>query len=89
MLRTVASGVPDLAERVLRYQDTMVEIIVIVMRGDVAKGAPTEDEIWLAKMLQNQWFAALVGWTGGLFGPEEVIRQVIASMDVLIRGMEA
>lgn len=88
MLRTVASGVPDLAERVLRYQDTMVEIIVIVMRGDAAKGPAADDEVFLAKMLQNIWFAALVGWTGGLFDAEEVIRQVVSGMKVLIKGME-
>lgn len=89
MLRTVASGVPDLAERVLRYQDTMVEIIVIVMRGDTAQGAATEDEVFLAKMLQNVWFALLVGWTGGLLTPDDVVEQVLAAMRVLLKGMEA
>lgn len=89
MLRTVASGVPELAERVLRYQDTMAEIIVIVMRGEGAQGAPSDDEIFLSKMLQNIWFAAMVGWTGGLFGPEEVTRQVVQAMGVLIKGLEA
>ena len=88
MLRTVASGVPDLAERVTRYQETMVEVIVAVIRGEHVEGLPSEQERFLAKMLQNIWFASMVGWTGGLFGPDRVVEQVVDGMRVLIKGLE-
>ena len=88
MLRTVASGVPDLAERVLRYHGAMTEIILGVYRGEFTDTFPSEDEQLLAHLLQNVWFAALVGWTGGLHDHQTVVDQTRAATRLLLRGME-
>jgi AcrR family transcriptional regulator len=87
MLRTVASGDPNLAERVTRYHGEMTEILLQILRGDVkGKKAPTKDEKLLAQMLQNLWFASLVGWTGGLHDAEQVVAHLRASTRLLLRG---
>jgi AcrR family transcriptional regulator len=88
MLRTVSSGVPELADRVSRYHGTMTDIILEVYRG-TAEGTPTNDDRTLSVMLQSVWFAALVGWTGGLHDVDTVIDQVLLAMDLLIRGLES
>ncbi len=89
MLRTVASGVPDLAERVTRYHGRMTEIILGVYRGSFTQAFPTEQEQLLAHLLQNVWFAALVGWTGGLHSHQTVIEQVHAASRLLLAGLDA
>jgi len=89
MLRTVSSGVPDLADRVTRYHGMMSGIILAVYRGeDIDAAGATDGEKLLAAMLQNVWFAALVGWTGGLHDTKTVVQQVCACMDLLICGLE-
>ena len=89
MLRTVSSGVPELVDRVTRYHGMMNSIILSVYRGsDADPDDATDDEKFLAAMLQNVWFAALVGWTGGLHDTETVVQQVTGCMDLLIRGLE-
>ncbi len=72
LLRTVASGIPELAGRVLRYQDAVQDILGVVLRG--GRGGPplTDDEQECLRMLQNQWFAEMVGWTGGLHDADVV-----------------
>lgn len=90
MLRTVSSGVPELVDRVTRYHGMMNGIILAVYRGgELGAAGATEDEKFLAAMLQNVWFGALVGWTGGLHDTDTVVQQVTACMDLLIRGLES
>jgi AcrR family transcriptional regulator len=89
LLRTVASGEPDTSERVTRYYDRMAEILVLVMRGDASDAYPTEDEVLVGRLLQNVWFGALVGWTGGLHGPDEVVRLTSRAAALLLTGLES
>lgn len=89
MLRTVASGVPDLAERVIRYHGRTTEMILGVYRGEFREDLPSESERVLATLLQNVWFAALVGWTGGAIPEEDVLDQVNAAVALLIAGQES
>lgn len=88
MLRTVASGVPELAERVTRYHGTMTESILGVYRGDFSETPPTEAEAALVQILQSVWLAALVGWTGGLYDHDHVIQQVRMATRVVLAGVE-
>ncbi|MFT4974873.1 MAG: AcrR family transcriptional regulator [Myxococcota bacterium] len=87
MLRTVASGVPELAERVIRYHGRTTEMILAVYRGGFSEDLPSESERLLATLLQNVWFAALVGWTGGAIPQEDIIEQIDAAVELLIAGM--
>ena len=88
LLRTVASGVPELAGRVLNYQDTMNEILITVMRGNPSDAFPTESELQLSRMLQNLWFAEMVGWTGGLQDTDAVLDHLFAALRTLLRSTE-
>ena len=89
MLRTVASGDPELSEKVTRYHGEMTAIIVMVMRNDYGDAFPTEDEQMMAHLLQNVWFASLVGWTGGLHDTERVIEIITRATTLLCAGLAA
>ena len=89
MLRTVASGDPELSEKVTRYHGEMTEIILHVARGEADDSFPSDEEQILAHLLQNVWFSALVGWTGGLHGAEHVVEQVHYAVHLLLKGLAA
>jgi len=89
MLRTVASGVPELAERVTRYHERMIEILLGVYRGTFEPAHTSESERTLAVLLQNIWFGALVGWTGGMHDHDAVIQQMDTATDLLLAGTDA
>ena len=89
MLRTVASGDPELSEKVSRYHGQMTEIILQVYRGEDSDAFPTDEEQILAHLLQNVWFAALVGWTGGLHEPEVAVEHVHYAVHLLLKGLDA
>jgi hypothetical protein len=89
MLRTVASGVPELSEKVTRFHGRMTEVILAVYRGEWSEDFPSEEEQTLAHLLQNVWFATLVGWTGGLHDQEVVVETVNQATRLLLKGMEA
>lgn len=88
MLRTVASGVPELAERVTRFHGRMTESILGVYRGAFTAEPPTEAEREVVQLLQSVWLAALVGWTGGLYDHQAVIDQEKSATRLLFAGME-
>ncbi len=89
MLRTVASGDPELSEKVTRYHGQMTEVILHVARGESGDAFPSDEEQILAHLLQAVWFSSLVGWTGGLHGPEHVVEQVHYAVHLLLKGLEA
>lgn len=89
MLRTVASGVPELSEKVLRYHGAMTDIILGVYRGSFEDSLPSQKEQDLAHLLQNVWFATLVGWTGGLHDVDTVLQITNRAAHLLIKGLEA
>ena len=88
LLRTVASGIPELAGRVLSYQDTMQAILLIVQRGDVSDQPALEEEAFVGQLLQNLWFSHLVGWTGGILEPHAVVDRMRITTRRLLRGPE-
>ncbi len=88
MLRTVASGVPELSEKVTRYHGRMTEVILAASRGEWSESPPSDDEQMMAHLLQNVWFATLVGWTGGLHDQQVVITTVQRATHLLLLGMQ-
>ncbi len=90
LLRSVASGVPDIAEKVTRYHGTMAGIIVAVVRGEPVRedaAWPTANERTLAFLLQQAWFAVLVGWSGGLHTVDEALADMEVAVRVLLHGV--
>jgi len=89
MLRTVASGEPDLSEKVLRYHGRMTEIILGAYRGHFDGSLPSPAEQDLAHLLQNVWFASLVGWTGGMHGVDTVLETTRRATRLVLAGLAA
>ena len=96
VLRAVASGEPEVASRVAAYQGRINGLIIAALRGvgrltytDATQSPPTKQENALANMLQQMWFASLVGWSAGLHGPSEVSEQVRQAARLIMRGLDA
>ena len=95
LIRAMASGVPEIAAKVVCYQGRMTGLVIAAMRGrgklefvDAAESPPTEQEMTYAFMLLQQWFACLVGWSAGLFPQAQVEEQMDRAARVLAKGLE-
>ena len=95
VVRAMASGEDGVAKTVASYHGRITGLIIAAMRGvgrlsfaDAGTKPPTVEEIQLAALLQQIWFAALVGWSAGLIGPGDVTEQVKTAAHLLMRGME-
>ncbi len=96
VLRAMASGVPEIAANVTAYQSRMNGLVIAAMRGtgrlgyaEATASPPTKKETTLALMLLQLWFAALVGWSAGLFSELEVVEQVRRAAELLGRALES
>lgn len=96
VLRAMASGVPEIAATVSAYYGRMTGLIIAAMRGvgrlsytDATTAPPSKKESALALMLQQMWFAQLVGWAAGMFDVNEIITQMRRVTTILVKGIEA
>jgi len=96
VLRAMASGQPEVAKHVVAYQGRMNAMLIATMRGggrmtysDATVSPPTEKEHTLALLLQQNWFASLIGWSAGLHSQGEVIEHVKTAARLYLKGMEA
>ena len=88
LLRAVASGVPDVSEKVTRFHDLVVEIVSSIADSEPVAGPQhTSVRLELAMMVQNIWFAELVGWAGGIRTKEEVLSHMQRSTSVILQGL--
>ena len=82
LVRSVASGDPKLTERVASFHAGMTTLIIAALRGERASdheasnSNATPDEIDQARVLQQVWFAAMVGWSGGLHDARFILEQI-------------
>jgi AcrR family transcriptional regulator len=95
VIRAMASGEEGVAKTVASYQGRITGLIIAAMRGvgrlsftDASEKPVTEKEVKLALLLQQLWFASLVGWSAGLVGPNDVIEQIKDAAALLSRGMD-
>jgi AcrR family transcriptional regulator len=87
VLRATASGQPELTEKVASFQGRMIALITDALRGNArhGNGGPaSKDDATMALVLQQVWFASLVGWGGGLHGQSEVIDHVRAAASMML-----
>ena len=96
VLRAMASGQPEVARHVVAYQGRMNGLIIAMMRGqgrlsfgDAAVSPPTEKEQTLALLLQQNWFASLIGWSAGLHSQTDVIEHVRMALRLYLKGFDA
>jgi AcrR family transcriptional regulator len=93
LLKAVASGEPELAQKVGAFHERVESMIVMSLRGRVSRDPdgltdprPTEQESRLADTLDLIWFALLVGWSGGVHDQAAVIEKMGSSAELVIRG---
>jgi AcrR family transcriptional regulator len=81
LLRAVASGEPETTVKVAAFHLRMGRLVLDALRGDAPE---TERLRKAAIILQQVWFASLVGWTGGLHDPKAVLAQVDEAAALLL-----
>jgi AcrR family transcriptional regulator len=90
LLRAVSAGDPETTEKVAAFHLRVGKLVLDALRGEDATGARQEaaDERLrnAAIVLQQVWFASLVGWTGGLHDPKTVLAQVDEAAALLLEG---
>ena len=86
ILRAVASGQPELTEKVASFHGAITAMINDALNGGGRQnGASQSDDAELVLLLQQVWFAALVGWAGGLHDQDEVTRRVRSGAAMILR----
>jgi AcrR family transcriptional regulator len=95
VLRAMASGQPEVARHVVAYQGRMNGLIIAAMRGvsslsygDAAADPVTEREQTLALLLQQNWFASLIGWSAGLHSQTAVLEHVRTAARLYLKAMD-
>lgn len=96
VLRAMASGEPEVASNVVAYSGRMTGLVIACYRGvgrlgftDATADPPSQDEITLAMLLQQFWFASLVGWGAGLHSQAAVVEQTKRAAELILLGIEA
>ncbi|PKN57857.1 MAG: hypothetical protein CVU56_08795 [Deltaproteobacteria bacterium HGW-Deltaproteobacteria-14] len=96
VLRAVVSGEAGIRDKVGRFHERVTDLIEAALRADAGTSpggeprplAPTAEQE-LAYILSQIWFAALVGWMGGLLTPDDVITRVERAARLLLAGLQA
>ena len=68
LIRSIASGDPHVASKVISFHAMITGLTVATIRGEAAsewRGEASEAQRTAAMILQHVWFASLVGWAGG------------------------
>jgi AcrR family transcriptional regulator len=89
LLRAVASGEPELTQRVSAFHTRVEAQLTQALRGEEAArsgGQPTERERALAFSIQAVWFASLVGWAGGLHGQAGIVDHTTTAARLMLNG---
>lgn len=92
VLKAMTSG-EEVATKVVAHQIKITRMIVAALRGASPRrpsnDEPSLDEVKVAMLLQQIWFAALVGWSARLHGQARVVEQVKEAAELLIAGLES
>ena len=68
MVRALGSARPEESDAVARVSEAMTAIITSAMH----QGAASERDRAVARVLSQVWLSSLIGWVGGVDGPEVV-----------------
>jgi len=80
MLRAFGSAQPTEADVVRQITAGMTAIITAAIH----EGAPTPRDLAVTRVLQQVWFAALIGWVGGVDEPARVTADLEAAGRLLL-----
>lgn len=92
VLRAMAAGEPELAEKIARFHGHVAMLITAAMikADDVEADFTTlpEREMELLFILQGIWFASMVGWSSGLHMQGDIVTQVHSASELMLLGIE-
>jgi len=89
LVRSLASGDPNITERVASFHALITALVMAAIRGQPAAeqgvwgGDVDERERTISSILQNVWFASFVGWAGGLHDVPQVLDDVDKATQLL------
>jgi TetR/AcrR family transcriptional regulator, cholesterol catabolism regulator len=81
VIRAMASGQPEVAAHVAAFQGRMNAIIASVLEPKPASGPDAE---MLPILLQQIWFASLVGWSAGILSQNEVNAHMDKAIELIM-----
>jgi AcrR family transcriptional regulator len=90
LVRSLASGDPNITERVASFHALITALVMAAIRGEAAGnvgewgGDADEQERTIASILQNVWFASFVGWAGGLHDAAQVLADTDKATQLLL-----
>jgi len=86
VLRAASSDEPELAGKIRAFHGVAGELLLRAMRGDpgATLDSASEHEIRVCAVLQQVWFAALIGWMSNLHKQSEVVAQVRIAAELLL-----
>ena len=98
ILRAASSCQPELTEKVARFHGRMMAMIALALSGGPEAGKPPRDALagsglsrngklgkeHVGVVLEQVWFASLVGWGGGLHDQSAVIDHVRGAAELMI-----
>jgi AcrR family transcriptional regulator len=88
LVRSVATGEPELTQKVASFHTLMEELITAALRGErlSESESPSERERRIGFALQQVWFASLIGWSSGLHSQAAIVDQTASAADLLLSG---
>ncbi len=86
MLRATAAGEPVLAGKVEVFHELMLSMVVRALRGSsrVGDDSPSDHERLLGEVLNQIWFAVMVGWSSGLQTHASINERMRASVELVL-----
>lgn len=84
VIRAVASGDQVLTDKVARFHTRVSRLIEGVMAGDAPASELAFDANRMAYLLQQVWFASMIGWMGGLHDSDEAVQQTAFAANHLL-----
>ena len=85
VMRAAASGGPEVTSRIYSHQNTISKLLLTRIRGKDTdkKASPAEAET--CHLLQQVSFACLLAWSNGMRTEDEVISDLKAAAERLVR----
>ena len=86
ILRAASSDEPELAGKIRAFHGVSGDLLIRAMRADTSATlvSASEHEQRVCAVLQQVWFAALIGWMSGLHKQSEVVAQVRSAAELLL-----
>jgi len=86
VLRAASSHEPGLSGKIRAFHGVSGDLLIRALRGDVGAtlATATDHEQRVCAVLQQVWFAALIGWMSGLHKQSEVVAQVRGAAELLL-----